>query len=713
MLRDALACLLLALPALAQPTTPPSQSPPQPSTQQAPPAAGGTAENPSGQRPIRLEDLPPGIRLGVRAEAVRRGWPVIPEVVIVPDEVSYAKAIGAWTIRARFPVLIDDGSERAREDIARFVRAFAPKRVVRWSAQGASWPAAAAERQAQIEAALFSVWSSALPNETAAPKISSQKDLIERWVKVGAPPPGIIATDAADPAWPAALALAAGRCQPIAWVHAEPNINAAMTPEGAESLEGAIETACESSGLPWRGLGDAVDAVTFCLNCPAKIQATREALIATTDLLGRLPEDSNTPKKEGVAADTVKPTHPSRVHGDRWAWCGQIFGNPSESAYRAMCALFLAPNKAWLFDGYPDTKPWSTYDATAAADPLKKVGWTAIVDDTPRQGEHAWRLRASRPVEAGLITINTKGGADEFNLEPGQCRPGDIPFLSTPAIVYCVHSWSAAVPGERSTVAGRWLERGAYAYFGSTQEPFLQAFVPTPAVTTRLASAFPWAAAVRYDGKAEAWKVATFGDPLITLGPAAARAEAALPLQGAVDLEETLRGLQAKLKSGAAPEDYVQTIVTLTLLGRDEVAAKLAAAVLRENPHVFTAAVAAASILPLHRAHDKETLVRAYAVLPANLASDGPRRDALWHACYTSMGGTRDEVLLGLLRTNLRLDQIGRDAAELSRALAQVAGRDTAVNLLTDAKGRCTTDYDRARIDEAMKALEIIVPRPR
>jgi hypothetical protein len=389
-----------------------------------------------------------------------------------------------------------------------------------------------------------------------------------------------------------------------------------------------------------------------------------------------------------------------------------VFGTPEQAAYRSMSAIFLVPTRAWLFDGYPDTQPWSNYDCTAAAKPLRQAGLDVTVDDVPHNGESSWRLRADPGIDAGLVMVNTKGAGDEFNLEPGQCRPSDVPFLRVPAIVYFVHSWSAVMPGERSTVAGRWLERGAYAYLGSTFEPYLQSFIPTPRVADRLVMGVPWGAAVRWDdtpppNKAdqkvtipEAWKLATIGDPLITLGPPPAASAAPLPLDGATALDEQLRTqLDAK--------DFAGALRTLTILGRDKDAARLALAILTDDPKSFTPRVATESILPLTRAHDTAGLIKAYAQLTPNLAAEPVLRDALWHACDSELGSTPNEAMVNLLRANLRSDQIGRDAAELSRPLAKFYGPNVGLAMLNDAKTKCQTDYDRGHIDAAMKKLAV------
>ena len=111
-----LASVLAVVPAIAaQDDTPPDTASPAPLAQPTP-------------------EKHPGVLLGRRAGALLATRPVIRTVVIVPDPASYAEAVARWTPMAMFPVLIDDGSWAAQEDIARFVRGFQPESVVRWEA---------------------------------------------------------------------------------------------------------------------------------------------------------------------------------------------------------------------------------------------------------------------------------------------------------------------------------------------------------------------------------------------------------------------------------------------------------------------------------------------------------------------------------------------------------------------------------------------------
>lgn len=577
-------------------------------------------------------DLPPQVLLGRRAELIRANAPVIPEVVIVPDGPSYLAAVAAWKPNGRFPVLIDDGTWQAGEDIARFVRAFEPRRVVRWS--GGDRAARGDARRDAVERAVASAWG----------QEGDPASMLDFWRAHNHVPPAIVVADGADPAWTAALALAAGRALPIAWVSLERrNVSGAMSRSDADALCAEIERACDATGLAWRALGDDLDAVALCLNAAVKIETSEREFVATTDRVGR----------PAIGASA----------GERWAWSSQIFGTEAEAASRAMCALFLRPASAWVFDSYPHEAPWSMYDGSEAAGVLREAGLRVTLDDAPRQGIADWRARTLRAVDAGVVLLNSKGNRDWFELSPGRAYAGDVPMLATPAIVHMVHSWSANAPRNRATVGARWLERGAYAYCGSVQEPTLPAFVPTPLVARRLALGSVWAAAVRNDG-APLWRIAVMGDPLIALGPPARRTDDAAPLEGVEDEGETT-------KRAAGETDYDTLVRSLWLAGRDADAAKLAAALLAERREAVTPRFARDALFPVFRAGADSTFLDLSARLAPDDAADGAARDALWFVgrrVIPQGGAARDQALL-LLRQHARPDQLDADNAELAAFL--------------------------------------------
>ena len=54
-----------------------------------------------------------------------------------------------------------------------------------------------------------------------------------------------------------------------------------------------------------------------------------------------------------------------------------------------------------------------------------------------------------------------------------------------------IHSFSAADLDDPDTIAARWLARGAFVYFGSVNEPYLQAFRSPRLVAELLAAEMP------------------------------------------------------------------------------------------------------------------------------------------------------------------------------------------------------------------------------
>ncbi|MCC6971937.1 MAG: hypothetical protein IT434_17135 [Phycisphaerales bacterium] len=669
---SALLAALAFVPALAlaqQQPQPPAQPPAQPSAQ--PPTQ--TSDNPGRT----LESLPPPVRLGVRSDLLRRQRPVVPVLVLVTDEASYIEAIAAWSPRAIYPVLFDDGQLATRENIARFVRAFRPDKIVRWKA-GAPDPAAPVQRTARVDAALRRSWG--------APPTITQTELVNAWRQMGLAPPGVVVADENDPAWTAALALAAARAQLIAWVDVRNAINDAMRPDEARDYAAKIEGVLERSGLSWRALGDNLDAITICQNAPPKILATQGTpapgdprrqpakpgdVFATTDFIGR---------------------HDPEGGAERYAWTSQIFGSEAQASYRAMAAIFTMPDRAWLFDGYEDKQPWNAWDATRAGDILKTAKFTVTLDDTPRQSRDDWRARAAKPLDAAIVFINSSGNCDFFNLQPGVGKPGDIPMLLRPAAVHIVHSWSAQYPAGRETVCGRWHAAGAFAYFGSVQEPYLGAFLPTPAIAERLLAGAPWAAAARIDNY-PTWRLNSFGDPLFTLGEPAPRLTAdKLPLTNTTDVADDTR-------AALASKNIALGLRGLTLQARDDDASRLALAALGK-PETVDASVAMEAILPLFRAGNSDAVRRAFEKLDANTAKDPLLRDALWLVSIPDLRNAPARELLLVLMDNLRVGQEAQDAKDLFDPWVRVFGKGDALARLENAAGSVKDQRQAGEIRE-------------
>lgn len=626
------------------------------------------------------------MRAGIRTEVTRRKIPVIPTLVIVESPADYLAALNRWSIKARFPILIDDGSVEARENIARFARGFKPDAVVRWRTTEKAAPLTPDRIKSLTYSAIASAWDFTPPDDSAG-----LTPLIQHWVeKLGLFPAGIVVADAGDPAWPAAAALAAGHGQPVCWLDIPPSQRVGpsgmfQSPE-ADAIDTAIQKFAESTNLPWRDFGDALDAVALCLNIPSRIQ-----------IPGAKPYDMLT-----LSYRIGRTGQPPAYAESRWASASQIFGGEARSAYQAMSALFLQPRTAWLFDGYQNEPPYNEWDAAKASTYFDQAKFEVTLTDSPKNSEGVWRSIAARPVAAGVVMVNSSGEKDDFVVQPGRLRTADTPFTTEPAIVYFVHSWSATLPADRNTIAARWLDRGAYAYFGSAQEPYLQSFVSTPDVAGRILSSIPWATATRFDqpiSQVPVWKLSCFGDPLLTLGPPAPRSSDPLPLDGA-------RPLADQVGPALKESRFADAITTLALLARDEDAAKLAAALITDKPDQFTPDVAAAALMPLFRTGRAEPLFRAFdTAVNGGLPPHDAWKDAVWLAAYPRLGATTDRLMLESLKHAVRADNLERDLEEAAYCWARAASKPAALDMLEqvsaalppDAKARAAPILDRFR----------------
>lgn len=615
------------------------------------------------------------VKLGERSREAQKKAAIIPVLVIVSNAPSYVQAISAWTPEARFPVLIDDGSVLAADNIGRFARAFAPKQIVQFSAGKSvgGWIA----NKADVEAAFA---------KASAAESVQIDSLRSAWEKRSHQPAGVVVTNENDPAWTAALALAAGRGQPLLWftdAQASRNLHEVWNADAANAFDKLLQDECAKLGYSWSDLGDTIDSVTICASTPNGFEIAPREMRATTDRVGRLRADAP----------------------GRWAWCGQIFGNPAEAAYRAMCPLFLENNKAWFFDTYPRTSPWSNYSLAQTKAALSK-DFQAELFETPGANAILWREQTARPIDAGLVFVNTKGNSDFFELENGYGYCGDVPMLLRPAAVHIIHSWSMQYPGARNTIGGRWLERGAYLYYGSINEPTLAAFTPCPQVGELLAKSAAFGGTVRRD-QGGIWKLTVIGDPLATVTPGAigTRVETALPL---ADVKVVSTEAGELVRKG----DFAGAIRAFALEGNDETAAKLASALLKDRPSAVTPAVARNAIPSLMRMGRNQDVVAAFRA--AKIQSDdksndtGFLRDCLWTASSNTLrsrSATADAMLLDTLRDNIRPEQLDQDLIAMGIAWARAVDFATSIGIVEQIAGQQTEPYLKKKGARAIEEL--------
>ncbi len=467
---------------------------------------------------------------------------VIDQVCLVPDVPTFFEAIAAWDEQYYFPILIDDPAWTLP-----FVRAFHPARIVRYrrTLPVAATASKAEENDVWTDAARAAVraWSrSTLPGDPVTLASLPPEGL-------GETPPGVVLSAPEAPMLAGAVALAAGHFQPLVQVQAplaRPSAPATslrplrfgdvLSVPQAWFFARTIEERVAWVVPRYDQLGDDCDFLTIAGDWPFRYasnegNAPLQGLYALDDFIGRRHESN------GGAGWINQMRH-------RWAYTGRLLGDSTESVARAMASLFLQPRSALLWNTYHGGTPWSEYAMTEAAQELAPLvnGLPAIVHRAAGAADLAdWHGTVDPVNHFDMIMLNSSGAPDQFHIVGGEGRPSDIP-RGVPATVMMIHSFSAADPTDFQTIAGRWLENGAFNYFGSVYEPFLHSFRSPRLVASLFAAGIPLVACLR-QGELETfgfpWRLCYLGDPLYRLSGSQEKATTARRGSGSVARSES------------------------------------------------------------------------------------------------------------------------------------------------------------------------------
>ncbi|MEM7227400.1 MAG: hypothetical protein AAF432_01150 [Planctomycetota bacterium] len=593
-------------------------------------------------------EIPWAVQLGSRVANVRNSIPMVDHVVLVPDEATYLRELQRWSPEGRWPVLIEDNHFAPL-----FVRAFAPKQLIRRPSVLTGTEADVITPEA-LDAVVISTFGGTVGTH-------SVNDVFRL---SGWDPPGVVITSLDDPAWTAAVALAAGRGQPITYLDGFQGLPDHTFPsERAFALRDAVRGNVESTGFAFGELGRDIDTITICRDVAGKVRVTLPSNqtvsvsgantnggLATTDFLGR---GSN---------------------GEREAFVGWIFGDATRAAYMAMSALFLGRENVHLYNSYQESGQWQVFSMKPALPILQELEFdlqsTIGTEATP----NGWRRLIQRGLESDVMFINSKGNADWFQLRGGPVDCYDVPVLHRPLALHMVHSWSLTAPTAPGTIGERWLRNGVYAYIGSAHEPYLGAFIPPELVVRRCVSGTPFLVAGRHwNGPyGHAWRVQTIGDPLMLWV-----AESQLPRRRIVSDdraagEDVRAALPALMRAGAedpqGPE-AARALRTLFMLGEDAIGAQFWDGMASMRP---SSDAARAAMPILHRLGRHQDVMTAFLMLDQR---DVRAVDMVWQSWGPQLRGRLDESTVSELIGAIRPEWPHADIKRLATSIEQTFGR--------------------------------------
>lgn len=632
-------------------------------------AQSNVPASPDDQDPSATKQVPEvawQIRLGARVAQLTSQLPRFDRVVLVPDLATWLDEIQQWGGRGTWPVLIEDDRFTPI-----FVRRFAPRQLVRRASVAGSVPESAENRKAlalRIQSSFLRPVSATDDSSTTA---GIYRDL--GWI-----PPGVVATDFTDPAWPAALALSMLRGQLLVDLpgdFGEPN--GSLDASGFRSLEQSVTGFFESSGWSWKTMGDDLDALTLCRSMPVRVNMS-------------LPADLR-PRISGLKTDRETPPVAltdllcRNEDGSRYAVCGWIFGSQIRSIYMAMCALFIDRDSIGLVDGYDRKRGGTAYALANAEEVLEPLSYeTRLLADGMQASRTNWLPLMSTGVPADVLFINSSGRYGFMDMTAGtRLRAADIPVLNHPLALYLIHSFSLFAPETPTSIGGRWLDRGVYAYVGSCNEPMLGAFRPSSHMIRQLSLYVPFIVAARlFESEfSKPWRVVTIGDPLMLVEQPSKRR--LMELDDMIEVAEIDLDVRTDLVRRLRAEEDVtpEMLRDLHLLGQDDLAFGL-----------------------WNTLGDEATPQHAHAILPVFFQKsdrpgfrdafltagepDGEAREMLWTLHGGRSGTLRSASDISLFERNLRSTLMAQDLEALMPSIVRVRGAGSERAAIVSAMNR-------------------------
>jgi hypothetical protein len=363
-----------------------------------------------------------------------------------------------------------------------------------------------------------------------------------------------------------------------------------------------------------------------------------------------------------------------------------------------MCSLFLPRDRYLLVNTYPAEGGWKAYDIDGAATTLSVRGRQVKTRRGEQAGVAGWLSMLPGGISHDVVVMNSRGNANLFHLSDGTASPGDVPVLNTPAAVHLIHSYSMRAPDNPGTVAGRWLQHGAYAYVGSVDEPTLSAFLPPEILARRWAGGVPWLIGARRWDDSPAWKVNTFGDPLMpsVLPGAAAPARLDPAMEGEQDLNALVKVRMRQADTADSGTDFAGAIGTLALLGEDAIAVRMWQQAVQRG---HAGAVARGALGPLFRLRRTDDFMRAWEEADQ---WDPLALDMLWHLMSPRLRFAGEQELL-VLAAAIRPEQPEVDLERLAPYLSAAFGAARTHAIIQSEIDRAQRPGTRKRLEQLLR----------
>lgn len=394
-------------------------------------------------------------------------------VYIVPDRETFLYYLSKWSDKEKYPVFI--GKDKYTE---KFISAYnnGNNRVI----EVEKVDIGKINKRLIYKTLIASFNDQDLKTvKTDGDKWDLKKYFIDNDIK----PCGIVITDLDSAEYLGGVVLAAFHGQILEFY--EPSVVPILgnyTRDTKEIIRRDIISILNDWGFPFKGIGEGVDAITIAMDIPFKYDGG----FSLDDAINREGDDS----------------------ASTFAFTGRLMDlSKGLAVYQAMCSIFLQTSKALFFDRWP--REWMRSLDVGVWDLRKKIPCVSIYDDMNK-----WRNTVKKYNVYDLVFVNAAGNPDQWS----GGTLDDIPD-STPVAVNFSHSTSAADPTDYNTIAGRWLQNGAFVYFGSVSEPFAIAFNLSQDIIASWINGDPFAQALEQKEKlapqvAKPWKLMYIGDPL-------------------------------------------------------------------------------------------------------------------------------------------------------------------------------------------------------